>query len=224
MLPVTVTVGPLASEDANIIAESQSAAGAAALTLDGDAVTGGVAFLDVARRVLITSAADDTDITFRITGTNSDDNPIRETLVGANGGAVYTVQDFLTVTEIFTSAATSGAVTVGTNEVASSRWVICNSQISPVNIAMAVIVSGTVDYTVEYSYDNINSNQFTPGGAAGNYPATPSVFAHATLVTETTSEDGFFAYPIAAWRLCVNSGATGSDSATATGISAGINN
>lgn len=224
MLPVTVTVGPLASAATDNIAEAQTLAGAGALALDGVLVVDDVAILDVARRILVTSAGDDTGITFRITGTNSDGNPIRETLAGANAGAVYTVSDFLTVTEGYASGATDGDVEVGTNGVASSRWVICNTQISPFNIALGVIVDGTVNYTIEYTYANINSNQYTPGGALGNYPATPGVFAHATLVGDTTSQDGFFAYPIAAWRLTVNSGATGSDSVTATGNSAGISN
>lgn len=225
MLSVTVVVGPLDSADTDNIATAQTAAGAGALDIDGVAATDGVATLDAARRVLVTSAADDTAITFRITGTNGDGNPIRETLAGANAGSVYTVSDFLTVTEVYASGATAGNVSVGTNGVASSRWVVCNTQISPFNIALGCVVTGTVNYTIEYTYDDVNSNQNAMGSQAlGNYPAPPNVWAHATLVGDTTSQDGFVAYPIAAWRLTVNSGATGSSSVAATAISAGINN
>jgi hypothetical protein len=221
MLPVTVTVGPLDSADPDGIATAQTAAGAGALDIDGALATDGVATLDEARRLLVTSSGDDTGITFRITGTNSDGNPIQETLTGADTAAVYTVQDFKTVSEVYASGATDGDVEVGTNDVGSSRWVVCNYQIAPANISMSVVVDGTVNYTIEYTYDNVNSNQNTMGGANGNYPAVPTVWAHSTLAAQTTSKDGFFAYPILAWRATLNSG---SGSITATGVSAGINN
>lgn len=223
MLPVAVTVGGLAAADADGICASQSPGAAGAMTINGALASGGVATMDVARRVLITSAADDSDITFRVTGTNSDGNPIRETITGANASTVATTSDFKTVTEVYVSAATSGNVTVGTNGVASSRWVVVNTQVNPTNMSVAAIVSGTVNYTVEYTYDNPNDNANAMGSQAlGNYPTVPDVFSHATLVNDTASGDGFFDNPIYAWRLKVNSGATGSDSVSATGVQAGV--
>ena len=222
MTPQTVTVGPLAAASANNICLSQSAAGAQALTLNGSTVASGVATLDAARRVLITSAADDSDITFRVTGTNAFGNAIRETITGGNATTVYTISDFKTITEVYASAATSGNVTVGTNGVASSPWKFSNIHIAPFSISLGVVVTGTVNYTIEYTYDNPNNNANTIGGALGNYPSTPAVYSHATLVNDTASADGFISAPIRAWRLTVNSGATGSSSVTATGIQAGI--
>lgn len=221
MLPVSVVVGPLVAAAANNIATSQSPAGAVAVTLNGSLVTAGVAILDVARRVLITSAADDRTVTFRITGTNSDGNPIRQTVTGSNGSTVASTADFKTVTEILTSGATTGAITVGTNGVAGSRWVIPDEHISPFNISLGVIISGTVNYTIEYTYDNPNDNQFTPGGSAGNYPTPPNVFTHSTIVTKTANFDGFITSPVAAWRLTLNS-QTNPGYVTGTGIQAGM--
>ncbi len=223
MLPVTVTEGPLDGADQDGIATAQSALVAGPLVLDGILSTDGVGILDTARRVLVTSGGDDTAITFRITGTNSDRNPIQETIVGGDTAAVYTISDFLTVTEVYASGATAANVEVGTNGVASSRWIVLNYMISPFDISIGVVVSGTVNYTIEYTYDTVNSNQNQMGGALGNYPAVPTVWAHATLAAKTASADGFFAYAVAAARLTVNSGATGTDSVTATFISAGIN-
>lgn len=221
MLPVTVTVGPLAAAAANNIALSQSPAGAGAVTLDGALVTGGVAILDVARRVLVTSAGDDRTITFRITGTNSDGNPIRQTLTGSNASTVATTIDFKTVTEIYASGASAAAITVGTNGVASSRWIIPDEHISPFSIGIGVVVSGTVNYTIELTYDNPNSNQFAPGGALGNYPTPPVVFADGTIVNKTANFNGALTSPVAAWRLTLNS-QTNPGYATATGIQAGM--
>lgn len=222
MLPQTVTVGPLASADDDNICQSQTPLAAGAMTINGAAATAGVATLDVARRVLITTVSDERAKTFRITGTNSDGNPIRETLTGPNATTGYTTQDFKTVTQVYVSAATTGAVTVGTNGIASSQWLFQSYQLSPVNISIGAVVTGTVNYTIEYTYSNINDNANAMGGALGNYPSTPIVWAHATIVTKTTTTDGFINDPVTAWRLTVNSGATGSDSVTATGIQAGI--
>lgn len=222
MLSQIVTVGPLVAAAANKICLSQSAAGAQALTLNGSVVSDGVATLDKARRVLITSAGNDTGITFRVTGTNSTGNAIRESVTGASGAAVATLQDYKTVSDITTSGATAGNVTVGTNGVASSPWVFVSPSLAPVNIALGVVVSGTVNYTIEYTYDNPNTNQNTLGSQGlGNYPTAPTPWQHASLRTLTSTTDGAITFPIAAWRLLLNS-QTNPGYATATGTQAGI--
>ena len=210
MLPVTLTVGPLASADADNICASQTPLAAGAMTINGAAASGGVATLDVQRRVLITSAADDSDITFRITGTNSDNNPIRETITGGNAAAVYTVQDFKTVTEVYASAAASGAVTVGTNGVGSSPWKMTNSQHSAsTQITWDCDVSGTVTYGIEWTNSAINDNQNQMGGALGNYPTPPVARTLTTLTAKTADASASQNNPIQAWR-CVITAGTGS--------------
>src|SRR4051812_37218667 len=72
----------------------------AVLTLDGAFVTAGVATLDIPRRVIITSAADDTAKSFVITGTDRYGNVISETLIGANTAAATSVRDYKTVTGV----------------------------------------------------------------------------------------------------------------------------
>ena len=64
MQPISVTVGPLDAADDNGIAQSQTTAGAADLTLNGALVSGGVATFDSPRQVIITSAGNDTGVTF----------------------------------------------------------------------------------------------------------------------------------------------------------------
>lgn len=219
-LPTTVTVGPLAVADPDNICLSQTPGGAVAMTINGAAATGGVATLDVARRVLITSAGNDSGITFRITGANSDGNPIRETVTGPNATTAYTVQDFKTVTEVRTSAAAAGAVTVGTNGVASSPWKLMDYYQTPANMSIGVLVSGTVNYSVEYTYDDVQAPNGI-GSALGNYPPVPTLFSHASLVAKTANFDGVINDPIRAWRLTLNS-QTNPGYATATGIQAGM--
>ena len=66
MQPISVTVGPLDAADDNGIAQSQTTAGAADLTLNGALVSGGVATFDSPRQVIITSGGNDTGVTFTI--------------------------------------------------------------------------------------------------------------------------------------------------------------
>lgn len=157
MQPITVTVGPLDAADDNGIAASQTTAGAANLTLNGALVTGGVAVLDAPRQVIITSAGNDTSITFTITGTTYGGHVVSETVTGASGAAVATNTDFLTVTQISTSGATSGSgVIAGTNAKAGSSWVRLDSWAFP-QTAIQCNASGTVNYTVQVTMDDPNS-------------------------------------------------------------------
>lgn len=157
MQPITVTVGPLDAADDNGIALSQTTAGAANLTLNGALVTGGVAVLDAPRRIIITSGGNDTGITFTITGTTYGGQSVSETITGASGAAASTTVDFLTVTQISASGATSvSGVIAGTNGVAGSRWVRLDSWAFP-QTAIQCNASGTVNYTIQVSMDDPNS-------------------------------------------------------------------
>lgn len=129
------------------------------ITVDG-ATTGNVTVgaystvtLDTARRVIITSAGDDTGITFAITGTDLTGNLISETLTGANTAAAASALDYYTVTSIKPSGATAAAVTIGTNGVAS-RMVRMDDYAGNAQAALTCTVSGTVNYTVQYSNDD----------------------------------------------------------------------
>ncbi len=150
-----VKVGPLAAASANAIALSQSAAGAQNLTLNGALVSGGVATLDTPRRVIITSAGNDSGITFTVRGTDWAGQIISATVTGGNTTAVDAGVDFATVTRVSTSGATAAAVTVGTNGVASSRPIFLD-EFGLAEVALQVSVTGTVNYTVQSSLDDPN--------------------------------------------------------------------
>ena len=157
MQPITVTVGGLDAADDNGICQSQTTAGAANLTINGALATGGVATLDAPRQVLITSAGNDSGITFTVYGTTFGDHVVSETVPGQNIGAVATQTDFKTVTRVATSGATAGGgVIVGTNAKAGSRWVRFDSWAFP-QTAIQCNASGTVNYTVQVTMDDPNS-------------------------------------------------------------------
>ena len=193
----------LAAANAANIAASQSP-GAGAITLTAVPVT-----LDTARRVIVTSGGNDSGITFTIAGTNRDGNPQSETIAGANIGAAQSTQDFLTVSAVTHSGTVSGTVTVGTNGVGSTGWFAVNRHTTPVNIGIGVAVSGTVNFTVEYTYDDVNA-PFT-----GTFP---TVWSLSALAAKSANTDSSITFPIFALRLTMNSG---SGTAFAQAIQAG---
>ncbi len=227
--PIIVTVGPLAAASANNIAQSQSAAAAGLLTINGSAASGGIATLDVQRKVLITSVGNDSGITFTVTGTNNDNNPFSEAVTGGNAVAVATTQDFKTVTSVRASGATASTVTVGTNGVASSKWFPNDVGRNPTNIGMFFSVVGTVNYTLELTQDDPNNiinaspvqinDRYVPQNS--NYSNPPQSFNDNTVSGKTASQSYQMTFTCFAWRLTVNSGATGSSSVTAKAVQAG---
>jgi hypothetical protein len=85
----------------------------------------------------------------------------------------------------------------------STNPMILNWGETPNNLGIGVYVSGTVNYTVQYTYDD-------PSGTYPNaLPATfttPIYFNHATLNALAINADGTISTPVAAVRLTVNSG------------------
>lgn len=106
----------------NGICLSQSAAGAQALTLNGNLVAGGVATLDVSgmpRNVVVTSNGNDLGIVFVIVGTILPGVYVTERLHGANSAAADSNNCFLTVTSVTTTGATASTVIVGIDAIGS---------------------------------------------------------------------------------------------------------
>jgi len=201
MRPIIVTVGPLASASANNICTSQSLGAAGNLTINGALASGGVATLDKPRRVLITSAGNDSGMTFTISGTNWSGNPVSETLTGGNAAAVASVLDYATVTKIAGSAATASTVTVGTNAVAASPWIRLDDW-SMSQTALQAIVSGTVNYTVQQTLDDPNDPTNPVAASAVAWVSHPDT----NLVGATANVQGNYNYSPRYVRVLLNSG------------------
>jgi hypothetical protein len=153
MRPVTITVGPLAAASANAIALSQTPGAAGPLTLNGALVTNGVAVMDTPRQVLITTA--DSTHNFTITGTSVAGDALSETIVGSAASSYASVLSYATVTSVTISGAATAAVTVGTNGIATSNWAALDEWASP-QVGIQTVVTGTVNYTIQSTYDNPN--------------------------------------------------------------------
>jgi len=70
--------------------------------------------------------------------------------------------------------------------------------VSPFNVTLSGQVTGTVDYTVQYTFDDVQAATYTP--ASGNW------IPHPNLTTKTTTLDSNLAYPATAVRIILNSG------------------
>lgn len=84
----------------------------------------------------------------------------------------------------------------------STAWVPVDYAQNQFKIGFGVVASGTVDYTVEHTFDDVFDSS-----------VTPTAFSHADVAAQTASADGNYAFPIAAIRVTVNSG-TGSATLT----------
>jgi len=208
MRPISVTVGPLAAASANNICLSQTPLAAGALTINGALATAGVATLDKPRRVLFTFAAGEATngTVMTITGTDWNGNKATETVAGVNIGTAQTVYDYATVTAISINKAAAGAMTVGTNGVASSRPIFLDPWALP-QVALEVDTTGTANSTVQQSLNDPN--------AAGYVNVNWINHADTNLVGITGNVQGNYAYAPVVVRLLLNSG-TGSAKLTAT--------
>jgi hypothetical protein len=192
-------------------------------------VIGGIATLDTARRVIITSGGTDSGITFTINGTSASGAPISDTIAGGTATlAAISNLDFLTVTGVSHTGSVASTVSVGTTSgstglgtglspgpVASTPWFAINWHAQPINIELAGIVAAgtTINWSWQYTYDDPNN---LPSGVA-----FPQPFNHPTLNNQTGSLDGAINDPVAAVRLTINS-ATLPASMRATWMEAGI--
>jgi len=219
MRPIYVTRSLSVLADADGIALDQNLAAAGNLVLTGAAlVVAGVAQLGAQRKVLLTSGAGDNlaAITFTIYGTDDQGHSISESLAGPNAGTVQSVLDYSTVTRIAASAAFGVGITVsaGTNDVGASAPIPMD-QYLPNFLAMiaALIRSGAVNYTVQYTFDNVfdaydfsNTNIFLPGASSGR-PDLIAWWDHSTMTALAVSGKGELNAPVKAIRVVTNSGA-----------------
>jgi archaellum component FlaF (FlaF/FlaG flagellin family) len=90
----------------------------------------------------------------------------------------------------------------------SSAIIPMNLDSTPFNVGFGVVATGTVTYTVQHTFDNPWTT------------ASPTWFNHPTVASVvSTNADGNYAFPVAAIKVAVTSGA---GTAQLTVIQAGI--
>lgn len=208
----------LAAASATNIALVQAVGGAGNLTLNGAAVTGGVATLDTARRVGITSSGNDSGISFTVTGGDYAGTAITEVVTGSNGGVASTKQDFLTVSRVAASAAAAANVSVGTTSVGSTPWWVPNNHLVPVEIGLGLeLLSGAATASIEVTDDSPLAQAMIYTAGWAQTPPVPQPFGwpalSAVVLALNAPQSSVVDRPIAALRLTINAG-TGKVQAT----------
>lgn len=90
----------------------------------------------------------------------------------------------------------------------SSNILTTDTYISPFNVGFGVVATGTVNYTIQHTFDDPQ----VPG-------ATLTWYSHPTIASKADNQDGNYAFPVAAIKILVNSG---DGTATMTLIQAGV--
>lgn len=96
--------------------------------------------------------------------------------------------------------------TVSKTGVGSSSALVMNTNVSPFNVGFGVVVSGTVNYTVQHTFDD-------PAIGFSTW------FSHPTVASQAANADGNYAFPVTGIKVLVNSG---SGTATLKLVQAGI--
>jgi hypothetical protein len=218
----TQVIRTLAASSATAICAAQTTAGAGNLLINGSTAVNvqtfnpaagtasyvAIAQLDVQRNVAIASTGSFAGVTFTVSGTDQNGLPISEALAGPNNSTVTTVSNFFTVTQVAVSAAVGTSVTVGTGGTGASIPVVIDQYLTPQNTETAVLVSGTVNYTVQYTNNPILDCGL--GGVGFNLMQNPATInwqsAAANLTGQTAYADNYLQAPATAVRLLTNSG------------------
>lgn len=95
-------------------------------------------------------------------------------------------------------------VTLTIVAVANSPVYAVDTYVSPSNLGLAVIVTGTITYKVQYTFDDVF--------AAGYVPTSGNWFDHPTLVGSASGNSNI-AYPVSGVRITSSAG-TGSAALT----------
>ena len=200
MIPQSITFAAMDAADPNGVSVSQTPAGGGvqSLSITGALATGGVATMDVARKVDITSAGDDSGRTFTVTGTDRYGDDQTETVTGANTGIATTVKDYLTVTAITTDDDTAAAVEAGSSDSAATAWMVVDVHRNSTNIGFGMAMSSDANFThgVEHTFDNPfqgpPTNVFPHMGAAAAY--TTPITAFRLAITDYVAGSGVLNY------------------------------
>ena len=96
--------------------------------------------------------------------------------------------------------------TVSKTGTGSSSALVMNTNVSPFNVGFGVEVTGTVNYTVQHTFDD-------PAVGFSTW------FSHPTVASQSANADGNYAFPVTGVKVLVNSG---SGTATLKLVQAGI--
>jgi hypothetical protein len=202
MRPIRYSYAPTAL-DVDAIGLLQQRVGAGALLINGANASGGVATLAQQQFPTLTSTGNLSGVNVTLTGTDENGRTISATRAGPNNNTVAFTTSFKTITGGATNGTIGTDMSIGVNGFGNGKAIPLDYMVSPANWALAVIVTGTVTYTVQHTFDDVFSLSFVE--------ATATWFDHdsSALVAASMNQDGNYAFPPTATRIQITAG-TGS--------------
>ena len=83
--------------------------------------------------------------------------------------------------------------TISKTGTGSSSALVMNTNCTPFNVGFGAVVTSTVDYTIQHTFDSPEVGFAT-------------WFDHPTIAAQSTNKDGNYAFPVTGIRVTVNSG------------------
>lgn len=205
---------PIASTTAVCLGQTGTAAFVINGTLHDTARTSTGVFMakfpGLQRTVSLTSAGNISAVDFTIVGTNLRGVAVTETRAGPNANTVETTAEYHSVTSVTPSANVGTATSLGTGTTGSTNWIVHNTFAQNFQIAGQFDVTATLNYTVNYTDDDVQTNTSPVSTVWG-----------AGVSGATTDQVASILFPIRASRVVINSSdATGA--LTASFVQTGI--
>lgn len=192
MRPIQIVTTSFPAAVTDYLATSQTPLAAGDLTLVASTIT-------PPRFVTITSVGDDSGRTFTVTGVGVHGEPQTEAITGANAGTATGTKTFASVTSIAVDAATAAAVTAGVAQAGHSAWIPMDIYTPNQVVTASASVSGTVNYSVEYTNEDPFDHTFVRQAVA--FPA-----AGGAMTAASTNQTHSTTTLMRALRYKINSG------------------
>lgn len=142
------------------------------------------------------SATDHSGKTATLVGTDANGNALTESMALPGPSTTSTSTKYFKTLTSVTPSATIGVDTMDigwTDDVITPTFPM-NWRQNPFSVSVGVDITGTIDYTVQHTFDDVFDTS-----------VTPSWFNHSSIAGKTADADGNYAYPVTGVRVLVNS-------------------
>lgn len=155
------------------------------------------------RILLITTTEDDSSGNLIITGTDANNEAITETIAMPSSTTKVTTKAYKTVTSINTTVAITANISIGTvGTTLSAKYKVHSLEHrNRVPTTVAVEITGTINYTIQETFDNIYDGTITKGNAV--------MFSPTALASKTANTVASLDIGASGMQIVINSYNTG---------------
>lgn len=210
MARLTKIVWPLL--DLQAVCLNQTLAAAGNLTINGTLSSNPnlpnvrAEFPKIARQVTVSSTGNLSAIQFTVTGIGDNGYAKSVPIAGPNNNTVTTGNElFSIVTSVSTDAAVGTNVRVGTGTLGATQWFLSDHYIAVSHLSVNVIVTGTINYTFQTTYDDPTTNAAYVVKTPIDGVTIPTIPTTTAMVGATVSCMADYTIPTHYSRVYVNS-------------------